>query len=279
MKFAEYFTRSKNTSLVKLVLKITKSIERISQSMASPWKVKANDNNLYVLKFANELNNNSIFSELICSQMAKQLDLPTPQWEFLELDQEMIDNVPEFQTRNIKPGIHFGTVFVKDSTNLHPAQFSMPIENIVNQKIIPDLIGFDIFIANSDRSAVNSLMAPIEEKGKKLNYFLIDHGLAFGDGNWRVLTSNAPDNWLHPGTPWNTTNITSGDSFNSIISRLDALKETDFQKYVDEIPSEWNPNQETNSKLVEFLTQRAESGIPTVLDLMKVNNIRFTNWR
>jgi len=247
--------------------------------MASPWKVNANDSNLYALKFANELNNNSIFSELICSQMAKQLDLPAPQWEFLELDQEMIDNVPEFQTRNIKPGIHFGTVFVKDSTNLHPTQFSMPIENIANQEIIPDLIGFDIFIANGDRKPANSLMAPIKEKGKKLNYFIIDHGLAFGNANWRVLSANAQDQWIQPGTPWNTTNIKSGDSFNSIISKLEALKETDFQKYVDKIPPEWNPNHEANSKLVKFLTQRAESEIPTVLDLMRVNNIRFPNWR
>ena len=245
--------------------------------MAAPWLMVADDSRKYLVKFANERTDNSILSEVICARLAKKLDLPIPEWDFINIDQDMIDNTKDLTDRQIQPGKHFASLFVDGSTNLPNDHFSIPINHIDNKNQIPGIIAFDTFVCNNDRKEANSLIAPLDDSREKYEYWMIDHGLCFGSHTWNEQSLDSLP--MRPsGIPWNTDIISGSDSFEPFIEKLRKLDRNDFEEVV-KIPTEWNHRQEDLSKLTETLVNRSEDQIINVLQgLHNSNDSVFRKW-
>lgn len=254
-------------------------IRKFSETMTGPWLMELSDNQNYIVKFANELSDNSIIGELVCIQLAKKLDLPSVTMEFVDIDQEIINRTENLVNRKIQSGIHFATKFVNGSSNLPTTPFEIPIEKIANADKIPGIIAFDIFVCNRDRKAANSLIAPIDEGRMKFNYWMIDHGLCFGGNAWNA-NSLTNLGWELSGIPWNTSSIMGKEAFDPFIQQLKGLEKKDYQELVDSIPTNWNQKPVDLSKLVETLVNRSEDMIIKVLeDNKNKNNSMFPQWR
>ena len=247
--------------------------------MTAPWLMEADDGKEYIVKFANERQDNSIFGEIICSQLIKKLNITTPYWDFIKIDSDLIQKVPELVNRKIQAGDHFGTRYIQGSTNLPPNRFGIPLNKIVNANEIPLMIAFDIFICNGDRKDANGLIGPIDDARERLIYYMIDHGLAFNNEHWNAENLDSLP-WREVGIPWNTENIINEKDFDDAITALICLRESDFREAVNIIPNEWQPNQEDLSKLIETLVNRNEDEVLNVLQGIKTrNNNVFPKWR
>lgn len=245
--------------------------------MAGPWLMEADDTRQYLVKFANERNDNSILSEVICARLAKKLNLPVPEWDFIEIDQAMIDATDDLRQRKIQPGKHFASLFIDGSVNLPTDHFSIPINHIQNNDQIPGMIGFDIFVCNNDRKEANSLIAPLDDSRERFRYWMIDHGVCFDGEHWNKQSLNSLP-MRKSGIPWNTMGITGLNSFEPFINNLISLDRQCFET-VTKIPSEWHHNQEDISKLVETLVNRSEDEVLKILQGIKDNdNQVFPKW-
>lgn len=256
------------------------AIREFSQSFARPWLMKLNDDRDYIVKFAHEKKDNSLNNEVMCGFLAKKLDLPMVEMEFVELDNEFINKTTDLVTRLVKPGKHFATALVAGSTNVGTeVAKGIPLDKIANADKIPGMITFDVFVCNTDRSPANSLIAPIDEGRQKYRYWMIDHGLCFGSNQWNANSiENLP--FLPSNIPWNVEGITGIESFRPFIEQLKGLEKKDYQEMIEAIPKEWQPNEADLSKLVEILVKRDEEQIVNVLEQIKRNdNNRFPNWR
>lgn len=257
---------------------VQKLEKRITLGKTEPFLVHT-DNGFYVVKHKNNVDGSRILvNELICYKLAKILDLPIPNAALIRINQKSIDADENLQHLKVKPGIHFGSEFIKKSqTYIQPPL----LKKVVNQDDIPSIILFDQLIYNNDRAS-NPGNLIIDLKEKKI--LVIDHSHPFKLGAlWdkEQLESIHQDpicliRDFHGQNYKVLLKYVNGHSpFNKILHKLSTITQEDIDWCFEYIPEEWNINKEDIQGLKDFIRYRIEH----VEDLLLLLKDECPEWK
>ena len=126
---------------------------------ANAHLVLADDDRYYVVKFRNNPQHQRILvNELVCSVMLKYLQLPTPEWEIVQVPKELIDQTHELTMevgrgkRRCEPGLHFGSRYPGDPSRRAVYDY-VPLSIlrlVLNADTFCGMVAFDKWVSNAD---------------------------------------------------------------------------------------------------------------------------------
>lgn len=165
---------SRKRSIVKQVIEI---IDRCAENtcVTRPFRVKADDGNLYWIKGCGGWNRRDLCFELLAARMADSLGLPIAGFEVLEVPQAILEFCALPGIRDLRAGPAFGSLHADDAVSLPP----------VAVKKVPEefrwrILLFDWWIQNEDRTlgrAGGNVNLLWNAEDNQLT--VIDHNLAF----------------------------------------------------------------------------------------------------
>ena len=158
------------------------SIERIAaQGMTKPLICLADDGDTYLVKYANGATVNGLVKEWLAGHLAQDFGFKIPKFVPAFLCQDLIAAYPDFRKHEVISKPVEGVVFAS-KWQAFAKEFMYPNVKMVSLELQQDLLVFDLWIGNDDRSLtekggnVNLLWSPQQE-----SFFVIDHNLAFPD--------------------------------------------------------------------------------------------------
>lgn len=211
-----------------------------------------------VVKFATGLHctYSSLCAELIASQLAADLGLPTPSPVFVKWEQAFVDSLVDLDARKIVGGSKppaFGSTFVTNGFTTWPTNGRLIGEPM--RQVALAIFFFDAMIGNSDRGG----MKPnILVKGDAFR--LIDHEMSFQD--YRLFTKPTPP-WVLGGLNGMVTNnahifatalVKTREKFDydPIREAWAGLSDRQIESYATALPAEWT----VENNLSEFAVGR-----------------------
>lgn len=209
-------------------IQIVEILSRSSQGITHPFVCKADDDNTYFVK-GRGAGRRSLISELICGNLAKAFNLPVADFEIVEVPEELI------QWSNAETQNDLGAGFAFASKILpHVQEFNMSLQTQVNTKLRRDILVFDWWILNADRTLTEFGGNPNllwDQVDKKLA--VIDHNQAF-------------DREFNPSS-FCQSHVFSNEiehTFNDMVERVSyedrmSLAFADFDATCDNVPLEW----------------------------------------
>jgi hypothetical protein len=153
-------------------LQATRYVSPLKEGGSLPAIVEASDSQLWVAKFRGAGQGaRALVAEWICGELARACGFAVPELSRIELDEAFGRNEPDPEIRDLlraSHGANLGMAFLPGALTYDPAA---PPE--VSETLASELVWFDSFVMNVDRSARNPnlLLA-----GGQL--WLIDHGAA-----------------------------------------------------------------------------------------------------
>lgn len=204
--------------------------------------IRASDNHYYVTKFQNNPQNIRILaSEYFGTKIGILLGLPMPEVRIIDVSDWLIANTPELRIENAglsiacAAGLQLGVRYAADPEQDHIFDY-LPesiLSRVANKDDFPKVLAFDKWTCNSDgRQAVF-----VKPRGGQLyKAVFIDQGYCFNAGEW-----DFPDHPLR-GTYAQLSvyrGVTSWQSFEPVLSRIERIESADLQSIADELPAEW----------------------------------------
>lgn len=135
-----------------------------------PALVEANDDGLYVLKFRGAGQGpKALIAELVAGEIGRALGLPIPEIAFMELDPVLGRTEPDFEIQELlkaSAGLNIALDFL-------PGAFAFDAldTRTFNAELASEIVWFDSFVTNVDRTARNTNMLWWHQR-----LMLIDHG-------------------------------------------------------------------------------------------------------
>jgi hypothetical protein len=218
-----------------------------------PAVVEADDDGLYVLKFRGAGQGPKVLiAELVAGEIARALGLQVPEIVFMELDPELARTEPDAEIQALiraSAGLNLALDYLPGSVTFDPV-VEAPAADLASQ-----IVWFDAFVANVDRTARNSNLLVWHRQLR-----LIDHGAALyflHDRVQAVAHSRDPfphvkDHLLLPFA----SRLSAADA--ELGARLDAAQ---LDAIVAAIPAAWlEPDTEAHRAVYrDFLQQRLQS--------------------
>jgi hypothetical protein len=226
----------------------------MSAGFCLPQLFQCDDGNRYVVKFmSNPQGIRGLPNELIAYRLGKLLDLPIVRGRVVYLTQKLIDHEPSLKRQGVKPGPHFGSLFVPQVQ----APTEKAIAQCVNTEQAAGMIVFDHWVQNDDRDTGNVLVT----RGAKPQFYMIDHESCFCGSGWydedllqhreRVVPYWAEsyprfvpyiDQREHP--------------FLAALERLEGLSRSLIEEATRDVPAEWGVEDEEWDLFVDYLDRR-----------------------
>jgi len=237
-----------------------------SYGNSCPVVVKAEDNNTYVLKTRDDGTladkvDYGIFIETLSYKLLQKFDFKQiPEIVYLKIDDDFIvDAKAKFENssnereqvalRNIinSKGLNLGVKWINNSEKFIGSSLTKQMEK--------ETINYDGYIMNSDRNKSNPNILHCKDDNKN---YLIDFGGAF-----EMLSSFYDiegDNALFEMPLFYNKfcfddDYLLGDKINSVVKMNKKLSYDEVLALIDELPSEWNP-QNIKDEIAFILTQR-----------------------
>lgn len=248
------------------------SFEReIGNGNTNPLLMRCTNDTFVVKVMENPEGPRVLINELVCYKLAKLLGLPIPNAALIHINNEMIQSSKRLQELGIRPGIHFGSKFIKKSTpSIQPPMLRIA----VNTDDIPSIILFDQIIYNDDRTEnKGNLLFDLKEK----KIIIIDHTHVFKIG---ALWDKYQLEQIHkePLTlvkDFHGHNykvllkyINGFNPFHKVMVKISQLTKSDIEWCCDEIPESWGLNSDDKNGLIEFIWYRIKNK-NVFLDLLK----------
>jgi hypothetical protein len=149
----------------------TRYVTPLREGGSLPGIVEADDDGLYVLKFAGAGQGpKALIAELVAGELARLLGLPVPEIVFIELDPELARTEPDAEIQRLirtSPGLNLGLDYLPGSVTFDPLAHPPPAA------LASAIVWFDAFVTNLDRTARNTNMLVWHRQ-----LWLIDHGAA-----------------------------------------------------------------------------------------------------
>jgi hypothetical protein len=236
----------------------TRYVTPLREGGSLPALVEADDDGLYVLKFRGAgQGRKALIAELIAGEIGRALGLPVPRLAFMQLDPMLGRNEPDYEIRTL----------LESSAGLNLAMDYLPgsitfdsMANIVDGRLASEIVWFDAFIMNVDRTARNTNMLMWLKK-----LYLIDHGASlFFHHQWESASNKFESPFAvikdHVLLRYANNVIAAGQKFKQLLSR-DLL-----QSIVELIPNDWLESEPFFSNVndyregyLDFLLKRIES--------------------
>ena len=159
-------------TVVRTVL-ATRYVTPLREGGSLPGLLEADDDGLYVVKFRGAGQGlRALIAELLAGEIGRALGLPVPEIVFVELDEALGRNEPDYEIRSLlrtSAGLNLGLDFLPGSLPYVPAVAARMVE--------PDLasavVWFDAYVTNIDRTPRNTNLLLWHRQ-----LWLIDHGAA-----------------------------------------------------------------------------------------------------
>lgn len=220
------------------VVEAKEILRQSTQGRTKPFFVRDSHDDQYVVKGVGGVGQQSLVSELICSELGRRCGLPIADYALMSFPAGMLDFSPEASAIDLKGGLAYASKLVPYSQDL---MFSQVGE--VDEEIQQRLLMFDIWVSNEDRCLssqggnVNLLWAaqqglvvidhnlafdPIDQTGDFKNHVFSHQYDSFRDlevrarheavldaalNDWDMITSIIPLEWLYRDTDDETTEI------------------------------------------------------------------------
>jgi hypothetical protein len=149
----------------------TRYVTPLHEGGSLPAIVEANDDGMYVLKFRGAGQGaRALIAELVAGEMARALGLPVPEIVFIELDPDLARTEPDPEIQELiknSAGLNVGLDYLPGSVMFDP------VVTRPGAALASDIVWFDAFVTNVDRTARNTNMLMWHRQ-----LTLIDHGAA-----------------------------------------------------------------------------------------------------
>ncbi|MCZ4356159.1 MULTISPECIES: HipA family kinase [Enterococcus] len=266
---------------------------------SKPIKIIASNGKKYYLKtdIVDGFHQDAVFfQELLCSLLARQLNVPVPNFAIIEIEKEFVEANGELRFSNkFKPGLYFATEEISDVEdnlveNIALAQqmgkprirrtWTGYFKDVVNVQDYASIITFDLFVQNFDRfTNEGNLLVGNDGLGNRKVY-AIDHGHAFAGPVYNLqkiefLQKNKLPNYIdffmellrNVGGGYsfgavfqgiqNNIDLTTENPFSEIIYKIENFSELQLKTILNEIPDEWViQGVSQRNKYLEYLSRQ-----------------------
>ena len=247
----------------------------------------ADDGHHYVVKFRNNPQHPRILiNELLSYTILQYLELPVPDWEFVDVPEELVAETPELtigdglRQRACKPGLHFGSKYVSnpDDRAVHDHLPLSLLWGVHNLGAFHGILAFDKWVSNADgRQAIFYRQQNSKNTAfQAYSAMMIDHGFAFDAQNWQFI--DAPERGLYARREVYKT-VTGYASFEPWLSRIrdcptKVLDDAYIQTPSDWLDSDWN----TLEALIDNLYTRRRFVPDLIFEARRAARDPFPNW-
>jgi hypothetical protein len=265
------------------MLRAVEQIRRM-RGGAQSHLMRCSDGRYYVVKFQNNPQHRRILvNELLGTQLAGRLGLPTPPVAVVDVPAELIRHTTELVIElgrgkiPCQAGLQFGSRYPGDPRVLSLHDF-LPDEQLREVENVHDFAGmlvFDKWTCNTNGRQALFVREAGRESYKAL---MIDQGFCFNAGEWGF--PDAPLRGLYARQRV-YEGVTGMESFGPWLERLETrIGESVLDELGKQVPPEWyEDDQEALYRLLEHLLRR-RSRVPELL-LEAKNSVRqpFPNWK
>lgn len=238
---------------------VTRYVTPLREGGSLPAIVEADDCGMYVLKFRGAGQGvKALIAELVAGELARAAGLPMPEIVFADLDAEISRTEPDPEIQDLlkaSAGRNLAIDYLPGSITFDP------VAETIDAFLASQIVWFDAFVTNVDRTARNTNMLVWHKK-----LWLIDHGAALyfhhswsADYSARAARPFAAikDHVLLPAA----IEMRAADEF-----FRKKLEPEIFRSVVDMIPAEWLVGSdlfaaadEYRHAYFEYLTRRLEA--------------------
>jgi hypothetical protein len=239
-------------------LHATRYVTPLREGGSLPALVEADDDGLYVLKFRGAgQGRKALIAELIAGEIGRALGLPVPRLAFMQLDPMLGRNEPDYEIRTLlesSAGLNLAMDYLPGSITFDP------MANNIDARLASEIVWFDAFIMNVDRTARNSNMLMWHKK-----LYLIDHGASlFFHHQWETASDKF-------GSPFLAIRdhvlLRFAENINDVSQKFKSILNKDrLQSVVTLIPDEWLEGEpfftsvsDHRAAYLNFLLKRIES--------------------
>jgi len=166
-------------------ISVTRYVTPLREGGSLPAVVEADDDGLYVLKFRGAgQGRRALVAELLAGEIARALGLPMPELVRAELDPELARTEPDPEIQDLiraSGGLNLAMDYLPGAVTFDP------LTHPVNAALASDIVWFDAYVSNMDRTARNANLLVWHRK-----LWLIDHGAAlYFHHDWDALDEAA----------------------------------------------------------------------------------------
>jgi hypothetical protein len=246
---------------------------------------KCSDGHQYVLKLpGNKQGSRCIANDFIATNLAKRLGLPVFSSSFVHVLPELLPDPAMYpKTINLRNGIAWGTRF---KAGVYPPETGKDLKNLSNGHLIPLVIAFDHWILNWDRASkmANLLIA---ERDGMLDWYLIDHGIAFaapeflkGSLRWNLdllQRYKTFTDYSYRGRLYDkfVPYVKGHNPFRKPIQQICKITEEEILKLMDLLPPSWNISPEEKKAFAVTLITRAQH----LSDILHHSKDYYPGWK
>ena len=235
---------------------VTRYVTPLREGGSLPAIVEADDDGMYVLKFRGAGQGpKALIAELLSGEIARMLGFRVPEIVFADLDVELGRTEPDPEIQDLlkaSAGLNLGMDYLPGSITFDP------VVDEIDGKLASEIVWFDAFITNVDRTARNSNMLMWHKE-----LWLIDHGAS-------LYFQHSWENWEEqsqkPFAPIaQHILLPLADDIARADTRMrDSLDGGAFEDLADLIPDAWlagaeSAAQESRSVYAGFLKKRLEN--------------------
>jgi hypothetical protein len=205
------------------------------------------------LKAGMESREVGLVSELMASQLAIFLDIPTPEPAIIRVDPAITEVIGDTELANTiteSAGLNFGSKFITGGFKTWPVGESIPLSL---RQIACEIFAFDALIQNPDRRADKP---NILWKGDEL--YIIDHEMGFSF-IYDILSSKPP--WQVSELDFLRNHLfyqhLRGQEINldRFAGAVEALSDDEIDNMVSNIPDEWNSGNDKTPKITNHIKE------------------------
>jgi hypothetical protein len=206
-------------------------------------------------------------AEVLAALLATDLDLPVPEPFLVRMEPGLAASIPDTTARQraqSSPGLNFGSKKLPPGFMVYPAGKPIPKELAPTAA---DILAFDTFIANPDRTAANPNLL---FNGRELAIY--DHELAlFMDGliGWKPPWQ--PGGVQFPkGQPPKIRHVFLEDlrgsalDFDRLTGAFEAITAGRLTEYRQALPEEWVGEGQAAGRIMEYIAQLKENIKPAI---------------
>ncbi|MEZ6014846.1 MAG: HipA family kinase [Planctomycetota bacterium] len=210
---------------------VTRYVTPLREGGSMPAIVEADDDGTYVLKFRGAGQGpRALIAELIAGALAEALGLRLPERVFADLDTTLArtEGDPEVQALiQASGGRNLALDYLPGAANFDP------LADPVDERLASEIVWFDAFISNVDRTARNTNLMMWHDA-----LWLIDHGAAFYfHHNWDGGTQRATAPFAHIREHVLLPTATALEAADAALAPR--LSEALFQETLARVPDEW----------------------------------------